>query len=80
MGMRKNLPWIVGIFLAICFFAYFESAAFAHPDRYNTLSHFIASIGATWPFSLVLFGMFIGGLSVHFWWSWKASPMGDGEG
>ena len=78
--MKKNLPWIVGIFGAISYFAYFEARAFNHPENQNTLSHFIASIGATWPFSLVLFGMFIGGLSVHFWWSWEANPMGKGEG
>jgi len=78
--MKKNLPWIVGIIVAILFFAYFESAAFAHPDRYNTLSHFIATIGARWPLSIFLMGAFSGGLSVHFFWPWRENPLGKGGG
>lgn len=78
--MKKNWPWIVGIFGAICWFAYFEGQGFLHPESYNTLSHFISSIAAAWPYSMFLFGCFCGGLSVHFFWSWKANPMGEGEG
>lgn len=78
--MRKNLPWIIGIVGAIAFFAYFEAAAFDHPDRYNTLSHFLATMGATWPLSIFLLGMFAGGLAVHLFWPWKENPLGKGGG
>lgn len=78
--MSKNLPWIVGIFIAILFFGYFEYAAFDHPDRYNTLSHFIAGIGAQWPLSIYLMGFFTGGLATHFFWPWRANPLGKGGG
>ncbi len=78
--MKKNLPWIAGIFVAILFFAWFESAAFAHPERYNTLSHFIATLGAQWPLSIYLMGFFNGGLAVHFFWPWAQNPLGKGGG
>lgn len=41
-----NTPWIIGILLAIVFFAVFEGIALSHPDRINTLSTFIATLGA----------------------------------
>lgn len=78
--MKKNLPWIICTFIAICAFAYFEAEAFAHPDRVNSLSHFIASIGATWPLSIYLMGMFSGILAAHFFWPWAANPLGKGGG
>lgn len=65
-----NDPWIVGTFIAIAFFAFWERYAFKHPERTNTLSHWIYTIGATWPLSIYLMGMFAGGLAVHFFWHW----------
>lgn len=78
--MKRNLPWIVGILGAIVFFAVFEGLAFAHPDRFNTLSNFIATLGARWPLSIFLMGFFAGGLAVHFFWPWQANPLGKGGG
>jgi hypothetical protein len=65
-----NAPWIIGTLGAIAFFAYFEWRAFAHPDRQNTLSRAVYNIGANWPLSIFIMGMFCGGLSVHFFWHW----------
>jgi len=65
-----NLPWILGALGAILFFAVFESIAFKHPKRQNTLSMAIYTIGSKWPLSIFLMGMFAGGLAVHFFWHW----------
>jgi hypothetical protein len=65
-----NLPWIVGALLAVAYFAYFEARAFRHPERQNTLSRAIWTLGQKWPLSIFLMGMFVGGLSVHFFWHW----------
>lgn len=65
-----DLPWIVGTLAAIIFFAVFESLAFKWPNRFNTLSHFIYTIGANWPVSIFIMGQFCGGLAVHFFWHW----------
>lgn len=65
-----DLPWILGCLAAIAFFAVFEAMAFRHPDRVNTLSHVVYTIGQTWPLSIFIMGMFAGGLSVHFFWHW----------
>lgn len=78
--MSKNLPWILGTLGAIAFFAVFEGIAFAHPERVNTLSHFIATIGASWPISIFFMGMFCGVLAAHFFWPWKDNPEGAGGG
>ena len=78
--MRRNLSWILGAIFFIAFFSVFESLAFIHPDKYNTLSSFVASIGAFWPFAIYLFGFLNGGLAVHFFWPWAANPMGKGGG
>jgi hypothetical protein len=68
--MMQDLPWIIGIFIAIGFFAWFEADAFRHPERTNTLSHFIFTIGSKWPLSIWLMGLFAGGLATHFFWHW----------
>lgn len=73
-----NTPWIIGILLAIAFFAYFEWRAFKHPERENTLSFWIYSIGQKWPLSIWLMGMFAGGLAVHFFWHF--CPVGSISG
>jgi hypothetical protein len=68
--MIENLPWIIGLFAAIIFFAFFEWYAFAHPDRQNTLSHFVYEIGSQFPLSIWFMGMFAGMLATHFFWHW----------
>ncbi len=78
--MNMNAPWIIGTLVAIAFFAYFERRAFAHPDRQNTLSRFIWSIGQSWPLSIFLMGLFCGGLAVHFFWNWCPQLMLPGHG
>lgn len=74
-----NTPWIIGILAAITFFAVFEFLAFRHPDRFNTLSRCIWSVGQVWPLSIFLMGMFCGGLAVHFFWHW-CPGVGQGIG
>ena len=75
-----NTPWIVGTLGAIAFFAWFESRAFRHPDRQNTLSRAIYTIGSTWPLSIWIMGAFAGGLAVHLFWHWCPDLMGPGQG
>jgi hypothetical protein len=75
-----NTPWIIGTLAAIAFFAIWEWAAFKWPKRFNTLSHFVATIGATWPLSIWLMGLFAGILAAHFFWPWCGNPLGQGAG
>jgi hypothetical protein len=75
-----NLPWILGTLGAIAFFAYFEWRAFAHPDRQNTLSRFIWTIGQKWPLSIWLMGMLAGSLATHFFWNWNPLCQPPGVG
>jgi hypothetical protein len=75
-----NTPWIVGAIFALLWFWFFEDRAFRHPDRQNTLSRFMASIGSKWPLSIGLFMFCIGGLCVHFWWPWCPALMLPGHG
>lgn len=75
-----NIPWVIGTALAIAFFAIFEARAFRHPDRQNTLSRAIYNIGAAWPLSIFIMGMFAGGLAVHFFWHWCPATMPIGVG
>lgn len=63
-----NLPWVIGVIIAIIFFAVFETYALRHPDRLNTLSMAIYKLGASWPLSIWICGVFAGGLAVHFFW------------
>lgn len=73
-----NTPWIIGALLAIGFFAYFETRALRHPDRQNTLSFFVYTIGSKFPLSIWFMGVFCGGLAVHFFWHW--APPGSVTG
>jgi hypothetical protein len=75
-----NTPWIIFLLAIIIGFTILESYAFKHPDRENTLSRFVWSVGQKWPLSLVLWGMLIGGLSVHFFWNWCPALMPLGAG
>jgi hypothetical protein len=63
-----DLPWIIGLFAAIVFFAVFETYALRHPDRQNTLSMAIYTLGSKWPLSIFIMGMFCGALATHFFW------------
>lgn len=75
-----NLPWIIGILLAIAFFAFFEWRAFMHPLRQNTLSRFIYNIGSEWPLSIWLMGVFCGSLATHLFWHWCPATTALGGG
>lgn len=75
-----NTPWIIGLLAAIVFFAVFEAIAFRHPDRLNSLSRTVAGLGAVWPLSIWLMGLFAGILAAHFFWPWCANPLGLGGG
>lgn len=75
-----NTPWVIWLFLFAGSFAVLERYAFNHPARENTLSRFIWSLGQKWPLTLVLWGMLIGGLSVHFFWNWCPLLMLPGQG
>jgi hypothetical protein len=75
-----NTLWIVWWLLAIGLFAVFERYAFDHPDRCNTLSRFMWSLGQKWPLSIALLGMLFGGLLVHFYWNWCPALMPAGQG
>ena len=63
-----NTPWIIGLVLAIAFFAYFEKRAFDFPKSQNTLSRAIYNLGQSWPLSIWLMGMFAGALATHLFW------------
>jgi hypothetical protein len=76
--LMGDLPWLFGLLTAISFFAVFEAKAFDHPERTNTLSHAVYTIGAKWPLSIFLMGNFAGGLAVHFFWHW--CPAGSVSG
>jgi hypothetical protein len=78
--VKKYLPWIGGLLGAVVYFAIFETLAFQEPDRFATLSNSISSLGAHWPLSIFLIGFFAGGLASHFFWPWKANPLGKGGG
>jgi hypothetical protein len=68
--MSKDLPWIAGSIIAFLFFCFFEWRAFRHPDRQNTLSRWVYSMGSAFPLSIFLMGFVIGGLAVHFFYHW----------
>lgn len=66
----SDAAWIFGTLVAIIWFAVFELLAFRHPDRFNTLSHFVFIIGSRWPLSIWIMGVFCGVLAAHFFWHW----------
>jgi hypothetical protein len=59
--------WLIGLVLAIGFFAAVEGLALRHPDRQWTLSKCMAVLGARFPFSIWICGIFSGALAFHFW-------------
>jgi hypothetical protein len=74
-----NTYWWIWTVIAIIAFIIGEKYAFDHGNRQNTLSRWIYDIGKTWPLSIFLMGMMIGGLAVHFFWHW-CPDMGTGVG
>lgn len=75
-----NTYWLIWIAVLVVGFTIGERYAFQHPTRQNTLSRFVWTVGQHWPLSLVLWGMLIGGLSVHFFWNWCPALMPVGTG
>lgn len=73
-----NTYWIVWAVVCIVVFAIGEAYAFAHPDRQNSLSRTVATIGAKWPMSIWLMGVGTGILASHFFWSWSSNPLSGG--
>lgn len=71
--------WIISALGALVLFTVLEAYAFRHPDRQNTLSRAIWTLGQNWPLSIFLMGMFAGGLAVHFFWNW-CPAIGVGTG
>lgn len=71
-------PWLLGIAGAVVYFTYFEWRAFVHPSNQDTLSRFIANMGARWPPSIFFFGFFVGFLASHFFWAWPQNPLAGG--
>lgn len=66
----NNAPWIVGAIGAFGFFVFWEALAFRHPERFNTLSRWIADMGSKFPLSIWIMGGLSWGLAVHFFWHW----------
>ncbi len=78
--MKRMLPWIIIAVVNVILFAIFETLGFISPEHFATLSYTVSKIGHDWPFSIWLAGNLTGGLAVHFYWAWRANPMGDGGG
>lgn len=78
--MKRYRPWLVGLVLAVAYFAVFETLAFTSPDTHASLSNAVATIGHNWPLSIWFCGYFAGMLSAHFFWPWRDNPMGKGGG
>lgn len=75
-----NTFWIVWLLAIVVTFTLAEGYAFRHPQRQNTLSRFVWTVGQKWPLSLVLWGLLVGALSVHFYWNWCPALMPPGTG
>lgn len=75
-----NTYWIIAACGAVAVFIIGEAYAFRHPERQNTLSRAIWSLGQKWPLSIFIMGMFAGGLAVHFFWNWCPALMPPGTG
>jgi len=68
--VTKDLPWLIGIFGAVVFFAIFEARAIWHPDRQNTLSRFIYNIFHGRTITVYFAGLFTALLIVHLFAYW----------
>lgn len=77
--MKRYLPWIIGLALAITYFAVFETLAFTAPDTHASLSNAVSTLGK-WPMTIFFCGQFAGILQSHFFWAWRDNPLGKGGG
>lgn len=75
-----NTNWIIWLLAIIVSFTVLERYSFKHPQRSNSLSRFVWSVGQKWPLSIALWGMLFGGLLVHFFWNWCPALMQPGHG
>lgn len=78
--MKRAWLWGIGLLLAVVFFAVNEALAFVYPNDFTTLSYAVSYIGAKWPPFIWFCGHITGLLTAHFFWAWKANPMGPGAG
>lgn len=63
-----DMAWIIGVTVAVLYFAVFEYLGFKYPTRFNTLSHAVYEVGYHWTFAVFLMGGFSFGLATHFFW------------
>jgi hypothetical protein len=68
--MTKDLPWLIGLFVALVFFAVFEARAIWHPDKQNTLSRFVYNTVHDRPVTIYLMGGFTAALIIHLLAHW----------
>lgn len=69
MTTHGNLVWSLWLLAIVLSFAIFEGIAFATGG--TTLSRFMWTLGQKWPPILIVYGILLGGLAVHFWWQWN---------
>jgi hypothetical protein len=77
--VKRYLPWIAGLGVAVGYFTWWEWYAFVNPAQEATLSMTIYNLTTAWPPAIFIMGQFTGGLAVHFWWHW-APPGSTSEG
>jgi hypothetical protein len=70
---KYPLIWTGWLLAVAVSFAVIEGLAMASGG--TTLSRYVWEVSLAWPPLLVLYGMVVGGLAVHFWWHW--SPPGS---
>jgi uncharacterized integral membrane protein len=70
--MNDFITWTLFLVAFVLVFGVFEARALRHPENSDrvTLSRYIWTLGQKWPLTLVLWGLIVGGLSVHFFWNW----------
>lgn len=68
--MSLGWIWLIGLFVAVLFFAVVEAYAFKHPERQNSLSRCVYDIGSKFPLAIWIMGVFAGVLASHFFWHW----------
>lgn len=65
--MNMNIVWTAWVTVSLAVFAGFETYALRTGGE--TLSQFVRNVSASWPLLPVVFGIVVGGLAVHFWWT-----------
>jgi hypothetical protein len=76
--MSEVWIWLMGLVMAITFFAMVETYAIRYPTNQWTLSHCIAWLGVNFPLSIWICGVFAGAMAVHFFWPY--CPFGASSG